>query len=100
MNRRSPRVVTIGRKPFCGAVGCSTPQTVMPASMITMTTKKAAVTGVHAIHSKPFAPSISNDLRSDAAEGEALGDVVADEIDHQRAGNDGDDAGRGQHAPV
>src|SRR3546814_612185 len=36
----------------------------------------------------------------DAAKGEALGDVVAHEVDHQRAGNDGQHASGGQHAPV
>src|SRR5581483_4263478 len=100
MNRRSPRVVTIGRKPLCGIEGRATVHAVMPISMSAMTTKNAAVGPVHAIHSSPCAPSIACSLRLHAAQGEALGDVVADEIDHHDAGNESDDSGSRQHAPV
>ena len=68
--------------------------TVMPASMSTMKPKNAAVTGVQAIQ------SIFMTTLLDPAQGEALGHMVADKPDDQGARHDGQDAGRGQQAPV
>ena len=59
-----------------------------------MTPKKIAVGTVHAIH-----PMFMR-LASHPAQGEALGDVVAHEVDHERAGNDGQHARGGEQAPV
>src|SRR6267142_7063617 len=39
-------------------------------------------------------------LLSDAAQGEALGDVVADEVDDEGAGDDGERAGGGEQAKL
>src|SRR5918993_687520 len=94
MKRRSPRVVAIGSQPFLRTVGERSSQTVMAASMSTMAQKNTATGKVHAIHSNiSIAPS-------HAPHRESLGDVVAHEPDDYRAGNDGEHAGRREHAPV
>src|SRR5678816_2002094 len=94
MKRRSPRVVAIGSQPFLRTVGERSSHTVMPASMSTMAEKNTATGKVHAIHSNiSVAPS-------HAPHREALGDVVADEPDDDRAGNDGENARGGEHPPV
>src|SRR5215217_3993061 len=92
MNRRSPRVVSKRRMPWRGLPpGEKYSQTAMPISSRTMVPKNKAVGRVQAIHEKFIASSLH------PAQGKALGDVVADEIDNQGARNDGQRARRGQH---
>src|SRR5436853_6652065 len=93
MKRRSPRVVAIGSQPLRRTVGERSAQAVMPTSMTTMLAKNTATGSVQAIHSNISAPS-------HAPHREPLGDVVAHEPDDDRARNDGERAGSGEHAPV
>src|SRR5215470_7760212 len=82
MNSRSPRVVSRPRIPRRGAPpGAKYSQTDMLTRHTKMKTKKAAVGHVQAIQSNS---DVSSMLPSplDAPERETLGDVVADEIDH------------------
>ena len=51
MNRRSPRVVAIGRKPLRSTVGAFSSHTVIAASMSAMQQKNTATGVVQAIHS-------------------------------------------------
>src|SRR5262249_4554309 len=109
MNRRSPRVVSMARMPRRGAPpGESSSQAVIATSMSATEMKKAAVSHVQAIHERPCAVSMVVPLRRvgwversadptphpigllglaaarsnlHPAQGEALGDVVAHEID-------------------
>jgi hypothetical protein len=67
----------------------------MPAIIRKMVLKNMAVGTVQYIHSKVMA-----DSPLDAAQSKALGQVVADEPDDQRARYDGEDAVGGQKAPV
>ena len=63
-----------------------------------MQMKKAAVSHVQAIHERPIAVLRPFAPRSHAPERKALGDVVAHEIDHERARNDGQRSGRSEQA--
>ena len=56
MNRRSPRVVSIGKKPWRNTVGDLISHTVMVASISTMQVKNTATGVVQAIHSSPLDP--------------------------------------------
>src|SRR5262249_43511190 len=95
MKRRSPRVVSNRSTPTRGEPpGEKYSHMLMAISSISIATKKSAVGSVHAIQEKFILPS------SHAPEREALGDVVADEIDDERAGNDRQDAGRGKDTPI
>src|SRR5215468_963566 len=100
MNSRSPRVVVIARIPRLGAPpGESHSQTPMPTSSSTMHVKNAAVCQVHAIQLRSIArlPACAFAISapaSDAAEREPLRDVVAHEIDYERARHDRQRAGR------
>src|SRR5262245_22351642 len=99
MNRRSPRVVSSPRMPWRGPPpGLAHSQTVMPISSSRMTPKKAAVCQVHAIHVR----SMINlpRLPLDTAQRKSLGDVVAHEIDDDRAWYDGEHAGGGEQSKL
>ena len=96
MNSRSPRVVSIRSIPVRGVSGNRIAKNVNRASNTAITAKKVTVGQVHAIQDK----SIVRFSLSDAAEREALGDVVADEIDDQRPGDDGENTGSRQYAPI
>src|SRR5687767_6302304 len=75
--------------PYRGAPpGAYHSQIDMATSVRKMKVKKAAVGHVHAIHDRGAALSIFPS--SDAPEGEALGDVIAHEIDDEGAGHDGE----------
>src|SRR5262245_53092017 len=96
MNRRSPRVVSMARIPRRGAPpGRRHCQRAMAASRQAMKRKKTAVCQVQAIQER-----IMRRAPSDAAEGEALRDVLAHEVDHEGAGDDGQGAGRGEKAEL
>lgn len=51
MNRRSPRVVAIGKKPLRSIVGARISQIVIPISIRTITVKKTATGTVQTIQS-------------------------------------------------
>src|SRR5262245_21319751 len=93
-NRRSPRVVAMPSTPTRSTSGRKIASSVMMASKPAMQAKNAAVCQVQAIQANWSIVS------SHPAEGEALGDVVADEPDHERTGHDGEHAGGGEQAPV
>src|SRR5450830_1675696 len=99
MNKRSPRVVGMGKKPLRAMLGERHCHTVMPTSIKPMQMKKMATSGVQAIQPNRLAV-LSVFSMSDPPHRETLGDVMAHEPDHQRAGHDGQDAGGRQHAPV
>src|SRR3954469_14249008 len=82
MNRRSPRVVAIGSQPRRRGVGDRISPTVMPTSISTMQVKNTATGSVQAIHSNMFSCLRQQDRGSYTPHGEALGDVVAHEPDH------------------
>jgi hypothetical protein len=63
-----------------------------------MKAKKAAVGQVHAIQAKSEVPSML--VGSDASESEALGDVVADEIDDHRSRDQRQRAGGGEETEL
>src|SRR6185295_1589505 len=98
MNRRSPRVVRSPSTPRRGAPpGTRHSHTAMISSSSAITPKNAAVCQVHAIQLRPvptLACMVSGALN--AAEGEALGDVVANEVDDDRTGHDRQRTGGGQ----
>ena len=82
MNSRSPRVVSKRRMPTPRRrPGERTPRPSSARAAAQITMKKIAVGQVHAIHAKIA-------FTSDPPQGEALGDVVAHEVDHERAGDD------------
>jgi hypothetical protein len=85
MKRRSPRVVSILKTPIRGASGNLIPKIVNTVKMLAIMIKNVAVGHVHAIHSMLY--SFLN-TRLHAAQSKALGDVVANKIDYQRARND------------
>src|SRR5688500_10672274 len=95
MKRRSPRVVSNRRMPKRGPPpGEKNSHTAIATISAAIVAKNIAVGSVHAIHEKFMVTP------SHAAQGEALGDVVADEIYDERAGDDGEHARRGEHAPI
>ena len=63
-----------------------------------MNRKKAAVGQVHAIQERSGVPCMASPRELDAPEREALGDVVAHEIDDDGAGNERQRAGRRKKA--
>src|ERR1700678_4783783 len=95
MNSRSPRVVGILRPPTRSASGYFIASQVITARVEARAAKKIAVGSVQAIHAIfSMAPSLH------PAKREAARDVIADEPDHQRPGNNGENAGCGQQAPI
>src|SRR3954464_4272299 len=94
MNSRSPRVVAMPSTPTRSTSGRRIASSVMTPSRPAIAAKNAAVCQVHAIQAK------ASMVTSHAPEGKALGDVVADEPDHERAGHDGEYAGGGEQSPV
>src|SRR5882724_13044945 len=99
MNSRSPRVVSRPRIPRRGAPpGAQYSHTDMPTRHRKMKTKNAAVGHVQAIQSNNDVSSIPRP--SDAPERETLGDVVADEVDHDRAGDQSERPGGGKQAKL
>src|SRR6478736_5670575 len=94
---RSPRVVSNLRIPTRGEPpGTKYSQMLMPTSSMKIARKNNAVGSVHAIQEK----FMSGPPLSDAAEREALGDVIAYEVDDERAGDDGQHTGSRQHTPI
>src|SRR6267142_2266619 len=99
MNSRSPRVVAMPSTPTRSTSGRRTASSVMTPSRPAIAAKNAAVCQVHAIQAKASQANASI-VTSHPPEGKALGDVVADEPDHERAGHDGEHAGGGEQPPV
>ena len=77
-----------------GVSGYLIASTVKVISVQAMTTKKA-----RSAKSMPSMPLIAPPSLK-PAQGKALGDVVADKIDHQSTRNDGQHTRSGQHTPV
>src|SRR5512139_1458387 len=101
MKSRSPRVVFRPSAPLRGAPpGRNHSHTPIATSSSAMTPKNSAVCQVQAIHPKPVSTWSCMLVVSDAAKGEALGDVVAHEVDHYRAGHDRERAGGRQQAEL
>src|SRR5712691_1412318 len=94
MKSRSPRVVAMPSAPTCSISGRAIASTVMITSSPAIAAKKVAVCHVHAIQ------AICSMAPSYAPKREALGDVVADEPDHERAWHDGEHAGGREQSPV
>src|SRR5690349_10730081 len=92
---RSPRVVGMVKMPTRSASGYTAASQVMTASVEASSAKKIAVGSVQAIHAM-----LSIDASLHPAERETARDVVADEPDHERAGDDGEHTGRRQQPPV
>src|SRR5690606_40027104 len=99
MNRGSPRVVAMGRKPLRSTVGERISQTVMATSISATQMKNTAVGVVQTIQAN-MAYSFSGGRGSDPAHREALRDVVAHEPDDDGAGDDGVGAGRREGGPI
>src|SRR3954453_2594823 len=95
-NSLSPRVVGMPRMPMRSASGRRIASTVMTASRQPITAKKIAVGHVQAIQET----LTSLEPSSNPTQGEALGDVVAHEPYHESAGEDRQDPGRGEQAPI
>src|SRR5688500_3603195 len=96
MNSRSPRVVAMRKTPTRSVSGRRMASTVMTRSRLAMPAKKSPVCQVQAIQVR----SGMGFSLSDAAQGEALGDVVAHEPDHEGPRHDGEHARRREQAPV
>src|SRR5262245_61798280 len=90
MNSRSPRVVGMARIPTRGVSGRWTASKVKMTRSSAMQAKKIATSDVQAIQAK-LSCRVSH--MSDPPQGKALGDVVPDEPDDERPGDDGEDAG-------
>src|SRR3546814_15792124 len=94
MNRRSPRVVAMGRKPLRSTVGDFNSKKVMPASMSPMQIKNTVVGKVHTIQSNMTSSPL------DAAHSKSLCNVGAPETNYDCSRHDGKLVGRPHLGPV
>src|SRR5882757_3526293 len=99
MNSRSPRVVAMPSTPTRSTSGRTIASSVMTPSKPAIAAKNAAVVQVHATQAKASQANAFI-VTSHPPEGKALGDVVADEPDHERAGHDGEHTGGGEQSSV